>query len=472
MLNNTGTRKQLSRSNRQSEGVMRKRVRWPLSFERLENRRLLTFTLINTPTAQYTGSTKLVPITIADRSPVTTLSDSNETISITGGDQALTVPSSRANWSAPPVTESATPRVIYDTGTSMTLTFSKPVNTFGAEVEPNVFDTFGVTATFQNGSTTLGTMSLQVGGQAGARLFGGTSNDQTFTSVKFTVDAAAQGFAIAEVRYTSVLVTVDAGTRNFTLMDAPTFKVDVTPSDSTAQYTYTIETKKSADPTFSVVSTSQSAMITQRLAGIFTLRASVTIAGVQFFSQQYTYKVQFPTVTTVAADAGVAAAMNTAWTSTKQYALNNHGAQAADGSYPNSKRHELGFYVLLDTSTGTYSETATVTGPDNGPTQTAGVDLGARPGDVISGDGLSAIYCVADFHTHTPMTYRTGGARAVGPSQADINDNNSNRDGILGLPGLVYDYNGTGGSIAAGAALDSPAHVYTAGPARRGTPRT
>ncbi len=146
-----------------------------------------------------------------------------------GNAQAATVPGSWATWSSPPQSENATPRVAFETGNNLTLTFSQPVTTFGAEAEPHVFGTFNMTATFYDGSNTVGTISMGVGGDAGAQLFAGSTDDQQFTSVTFTAPASADGFAIADVRYalsnlSSLMVTTQPPS---TVVGGDPFEVDV-----------------------------------------------------------------------------------------------------------------------------------------------------------------------------------------------------------------------------------------------------
>jgi len=83
-------------------------------------------------------------------------------------------------------------------------------------------------------------------------------------------------------------------------------------------------------------------------------------------------------------------------------------------------------------------------------------------------------YTVAWFHTHTPMTYRTGGTRQVGPSGSLATLTDDYGFGArLGLPGIVYDYVESSpglGTIAAGHALHAPAKRYPIDPERRETP--
>ncbi len=57
-----------------------------------------------------------------------------------------------------------------------------------------------MTATFLEGTQTVGTVPLSVNGNSGALLFAASTN-QAFTSVVLTADAGANGFALAQPRY-------------------------------------------------------------------------------------------------------------------------------------------------------------------------------------------------------------------------------------------------------------------------------
>lgn len=163
---------------------------------------------ISSPTATYTGSTIVIPITAANGTSMTSLTDGAQTITLSTAFSAQTVPSGGwATWGAPPNTESSTPRVlaVFSPLTSATLTLSAPSLTFGFEVEPDNFGTFTVSATFFNGSTALGTVTRNVTGNAGALLAAGSSTTP-ITSVVLSAPAAAQGFAMAQFRYGNVVI--------------------------------------------------------------------------------------------------------------------------------------------------------------------------------------------------------------------------------------------------------------------------
>ena len=166
------------------------------------------FVVIPNPDAGYQASTTKIPLTPPDGTTVTFINDANLTISFDAMRDVHTVPNGGwATWSSPPFSEDPFPRVLtafqYDpTATTLTLTFSQPLTTFGAEAEPDPFDTHNITAVFYNGAMVVGTISLDLVGDSGARLFAaqGTGGDQ-FTSVVFTSDI---DFALAQFRYVLV----------------------------------------------------------------------------------------------------------------------------------------------------------------------------------------------------------------------------------------------------------------------------
>jgi|WetSurMetagenome_2_1015567.scaffolds.fasta_scaffold24661_2 hypothetical protein len=160
-------------------------------------------TPVSQPDASYVASTGLVAITATNLTDVTTITNGSQTVTFSSSVNARTVPGGGwATWAAPPATESATPRVLYSTATSLTLTLSTPANGFGFEIEPNA-GTQTFTVSYMNGATTLGTVTVTPTGTSGALLAAAYSSTPV-TSVVIT--APAGGFAIAQVRYVSAAV--------------------------------------------------------------------------------------------------------------------------------------------------------------------------------------------------------------------------------------------------------------------------
>ena len=154
----------------------------------------------------------------------------------------------------------------------------------------------------------------------------------------------------------------------------------------------------------------------------------------------------FPTYAQIIANATVSAELNAAWAATK-------------AATTRTSRREQGFWIKYDTSSSGYTCAPTFTGPSVGPDETGAADPGTKPAD------SGTLYTVGLFHTHTPMTYRTGGTRDVGPSGADNRFHTANN-----VAGIVYDYTESpagSGSIPAGHPLNSAAQLYSSGPTQR-----
>lgn len=113
--------------------------------------------------------------------------------------------------------ESPTPDVVWTTSlvNSVELTFSanSTVTTFGFEAQPNLLDTHEITAEFFNGAASLGTISFNVSGNGGARLFAATldnfgadaGNTDKFTRVVVSSDL---NFALGHLRYAATSTVV------------------------------------------------------------------------------------------------------------------------------------------------------------------------------------------------------------------------------------------------------------------------
>jgi hypothetical protein len=153
----------------------------------------------------YLGDTTLIDISgLTDYDTYGSIGDGTLTVSFDTDMEKLTVPTSWATWACPPWTESCTPHVLYSQGlTSQTLTLSAPCTIFGFELEPCSFGLYGVEVEFilSYGPAVLGTISMTVDGNAGARLFAAQVYGQTFDKIEIVVDAGSNGFSIAQVRY-------------------------------------------------------------------------------------------------------------------------------------------------------------------------------------------------------------------------------------------------------------------------------
>lgn len=175
--------------------------------EPLEQRWMLSFTPISQPVASYTSlayksGTHL--ITLDGASDVSSITDGIETMSFSETMDGESVPSGWSTWGSPPNTENSTPNVLETSGSStVTVAMSIPVQTFGVEMEQDLFNTEDLSASFYDGavspSNLVGTVTRDVNGDAGALLFAATTTPATlFTNV---VLSAPGEFALAEPRY-------------------------------------------------------------------------------------------------------------------------------------------------------------------------------------------------------------------------------------------------------------------------------
>lgn len=166
------------------------------------------FNPIANPDAGYQAATTKIALIDPDGTDLTSISDMSLAITFSAIREVHSVPSGGwASWSSPPFSEDPFPRVLtandYDpTATILTLTFSQPIITFGAELEPDPFEVHNISADFFNGNVLVGTISIDVDGNGGARLFAANATGgDVFTSVTFTSDA---DFALAQFRYNLV----------------------------------------------------------------------------------------------------------------------------------------------------------------------------------------------------------------------------------------------------------------------------
>jgi hypothetical protein len=137
---------------------------------------------------------------VPDFTSLSSITDGTLTVSFDTPLQKLSVPDIWGTWSSPPNAESATPAVLWDQTSSLTMSLSRPVTIFGFELEPDSFsiENFDVDFVFLNGPTVVGTISLSVNGEAGSRLFAAATQDLPFDQI---VINGTSDFAIAQVRY-------------------------------------------------------------------------------------------------------------------------------------------------------------------------------------------------------------------------------------------------------------------------------
>src|ERR1035441_2310988 len=127
-----------------------------------------SFTIISQPTSFYTGNTINYGGGDGSGNFITSLGPFN----FSNPQSENNVPNSWATWGCPPATESCTPNVLWNEGFStLTISFTSPLKTFGFELEPDNFAVEEVTAQFFNGASMVGTIDLFPNGSAGALLF-------------------------------------------------------------------------------------------------------------------------------------------------------------------------------------------------------------------------------------------------------------------------------------------------------------
>ena len=162
------------------------------------------FIPIAMPDAAYIAETTGLGFAAPDFSVLTSLSDGTQVAAFDIGMVALSVPTTWASWGSPPNTESSTPRVLWTNGfTSMQINLAFPTFTFGFEAQPNTAVVSSVTVDFFSLGLLVGSISLDVDGNGGARLFAARTNTDAFDMV---VISGLDDFAIANLRYNAVLI--------------------------------------------------------------------------------------------------------------------------------------------------------------------------------------------------------------------------------------------------------------------------
>jgi len=124
------------------------------------------------------------------------------------------VPNSWGTWSCPPDTESCTPNVLFNVGSSLlTLTLTAQDNTAGFELEPDDFAVESVGASFYNQlGVLIATITRSPNGSSGALLFALQDNTPGNWISRIDInDSTGDDFAIAQLRQGSSAVPEPAG---------------------------------------------------------------------------------------------------------------------------------------------------------------------------------------------------------------------------------------------------------------------
>jgi len=170
-----------------------------------------TFVPISSPDAAYLAATNYIdPSAIPDGSFVSSISDGTQTVhfktpdgSATYGVQKFTAPGGDwGTWSQAPDSQrgaSDTLPVFYSNdATMLRFGLATPVNIFGFEAEPNAFAVHTMVAKFYDASNNLlGTISRNVHGIAGARLFAAQSD----VPIAYVVFSSDVDWAVGAFRY-------------------------------------------------------------------------------------------------------------------------------------------------------------------------------------------------------------------------------------------------------------------------------
>lgn len=119
-----------------------------------------------------------------------------------------------ATWSSPPFSESSTPKVGFCVCTTLRIDESNVLSPIaGVELEPNLFATFTMTAQFYDYQGNLfATVSRDVNGFAGARLFAISSDAEVVASIVITCACGGGGWALAQVRASDFTTSSSVGT--------------------------------------------------------------------------------------------------------------------------------------------------------------------------------------------------------------------------------------------------------------------
>lgn len=171
----------------------------------------LTFTPISSPDATYLASTTYIdPSGIQDDTNVTSISDGTQTVTFSLADGSAvyhvnkrTAPGGGwATWSQVPDSQRSPNGelpVFWSNGAQvLRFGLSTPVNIFGFEAEPNPLTVHTMTAKFYDASDNLlGTISRDVNGNAGARLFAARSD----VPIKYVVFRSDVDWAVGAFRY-------------------------------------------------------------------------------------------------------------------------------------------------------------------------------------------------------------------------------------------------------------------------------
>jgi hypothetical protein len=170
-----------------------------------------TFVPISSPDAAYLAATNYIdPSAIPNFTNVTSISDGTQTVYFSLADGSAAYPVNKrtapgggwATWSQAPDSQrgaGGTLPVFYSNGaTVLRFGLATPVNIFGFEAEPNPFTVHTMVAKFYDASDNLlGTITQNVSGNSGARLFAAQSD----VPIAYVVFSSNVDWAVGAFRY-------------------------------------------------------------------------------------------------------------------------------------------------------------------------------------------------------------------------------------------------------------------------------
>ncbi|MBI1747189.1 MAG: hypothetical protein HYR55_11450 [Acidobacteria bacterium] len=160
-------------------------------------------TPIDQPGADYTGATG--KCSLGPRGSTTSDckdADGNPVVTFSSPVGVRQVGIDWATWSSPPDAEESSPVLGFFGGTNLTLTYADLASTAGTEIENNTFEpAMPVTVSFKDSDgNEVASVTRDVLGRSGARLFAVACDDAVIASADITADPGAQGFGFAQVR--------------------------------------------------------------------------------------------------------------------------------------------------------------------------------------------------------------------------------------------------------------------------------
>lgn len=198
-----------------------------------------------------------------------------------------------------------------------------------------------------------------------------------------------------------------------------------------------------------------------RSSGYWNFIAVAPIGDSVLTSNSIMIEMQFPASTDILNDPDITTFMENTWSATKNFASPSGRKEMGFWIYINTKPDATEYYFKEDVPDGEIITGSIGTGGSITFSAPSLVEMNTNP-------LLGGKYVVGLFHTHTPLTYLTDGARIVGPSPADLSC-------YADLPGFVYDYLGKFDihigdiGIIYGHKIDDPSQIYVYGSSRRQT---